>query len=274
MGTVLDQDSPSLDRDSERSTRTAELLLEAQQCADPVRRQELHDEVVLLNLEVADALANRYARRGLDLEDLRQVARLALVRVVPQFRSEFGRDFLAYAVPSILGTLRKQFRDTGWVVRPPRRLQEAQAALNQARPVLAQRLGRQPTVAELSAETGIEEETLLECGELGECFTPRSLDAPLGRHDGDGAGLADLLGTSDAAFGRCEARLVLSPLMADLGERDRLILELRFVEGLTQREIGERAGISQMQVSRELTRILAGLRRELEGEPAPLAAVG
>ncbi len=256
-------------RETERSERTTTLLAEAEACTDRHRREQIHDEVVLLNLKVADALAARYARRGVDLDDLTQVARLALVRVVPAFRAEFGRDFLAYAVPSIVGELRKHFRDVGWVVRPPRRLQEAQAAMNRSRPVLAQRLGREPSVAEMATETELSEETLLECSELWDCFSPRSLEAPTDSGDpGGGAALGDLLGHRDEAFRRCEARVVLRPVVDRLTARDRFIVDLRFVEGLTQREIGERLGVTQMQVSRLLTRILADLRLGLEAGSA------
>jgi RNA polymerase sigma-B factor len=138
--------------DRTRSVRTRELFEERASAKDPEERRRLLDELVTLNLPVADSLAQRYSARGLPIEDLVQEARLALVRVVESFRPEYGHDFLSYAVPSILGALRKQFRDSGWTVRPPRRIQEAQQAINQSRSDLLQQLGREPRVSEL-AET-------------------------------------------------------------------------------------------------------------------------
>ncbi|MFL6157959.1 MAG: sigma-70 family RNA polymerase sigma factor [Marmoricola sp.] len=262
----------SSSHDDERGQRTRDLFAEAAACDDPGRVQQLHDEIVVLNLPVADALARRYAARGLDLDDLSQVARLALVRVVPQFRAEFGRDFLAYAVPSILGALRKQFRDSAWTVRPPRRVQEAQHALSKLRPDLVQRLGREPSVAEICAESGLEEDTVIEALNVDGCFTPASLDRPVGTSDdGQAAQFSDFLGAEDPQFVLCETRAALRPLLANLDSRDRKVLLLRFVEGLTQREVGEQIGVTQMQVSRILTRVLGTLRDglgDLSGSPA------
>jgi RNA polymerase sigma-B factor len=247
-----------------RADRTRELFSRIAECPDAGAREALHHEIVELNLGVADALAARYARRGLDPEDLCQVARLALVRVVPQFRPEFGKDFLAYAVPSILGAIRKHFRDTGWTVRPPRRIQEAHQLIARTRPDLVQRLGREPTVAEMVAETGLDEETLLESLEVRDCYTPVSLDGNVrpGSEESEQT-LGQFVGDEDPEFDRCEARAMLEPLLARLTPRDRRVVELRFIQGLTQREVGERIGVSQMQVSRIQSRILASLRSKL-----------
>ncbi len=257
------QDSVPDSSSDVRARRTRELFAQVSERA-PQARQDLYDELVLLNLPVADALARRYASRGLALDDLTQVARLALVRVVPQFRPEFGRDFLTYAVPSILGALRRHFRDTAWTVRPPRRIQEAQQLMRQLRPDLVQRLGREPTVAEVCAESGLDEETVLEALSVDGCFTPASLDRVVGPGDDlDASPLGDFLGAEDPDLERCEARVLIEPLLHDLDPRDRRVLQLRFVEGLTQREVGEQIGVTQMQVSRILTRVLAGLRERL-----------
>ena len=247
-----------------RSDRTRDLFEQVAQCHDPVERDSLYNEIVEVNLTVADALAARYARRGLDPEDLVQVARLALVRVVPKFRPEFGKDFLAYAVPSILGAIRKHFRDAGWTVRPPRRIQEAHQLIARCRPDLVQSLGREPTVAEMVAETGLDEETLLESLEVRDCYTPVSLDGTVrpGSDESEQT-LGQFVGQDDPAFDRCEARAMLEPLLAKLTPRDQRVVELRFIQGLTQREVGERIGVSQMQVSRIQTRILASLRSDL-----------
>jgi len=256
--------------DRTRSTRTRELFEERSSTKDPEERRRLLDELVTLNLPVADSLAQRYSARGLPIEDLVQEARLALVRVVESFRPEYGHDFLSYAVPSILGALRKQFRDSGWTVRPPRRIQEAQQAINQSRSDLLQQLGREPRVSELAETLNLDEETVIEALSADGCYTPASLDRPVGgESDGDAGArtLGSVLGSEDPDFASCEARVVLRPLLARLEDRDRTVLKLRFVDGLTQREVGEAIGVTQMQVSRILSRIFETLRDEVGEVP-------
>jgi RNA polymerase sigma-B factor len=243
---------------------------------DPEERHRLHEAIVTLNLGVADSLAQRYSARGLQLEDLVQEARLALVRVVESFRPEYGHDFLSYAVPSILGALRKQFRDSGWTVRPPRRIQEAQQAINQGRSDLLQQLGREPRVRELAELLDMDEETVIEALSADGCYTPASLDRPVagdGEADPGGRTLGSVLGSEDPDFASCEARVLLRPLLAQLEDRDRTVLRLRFVDGLTQREVGEEIGVTQMQVSRILSRIFNTLRDEV-GEVPEIARAG
>lgn len=256
--------------DRTRSVRTKELFERRSASTDPVERHELLEEIVTLNLSVADSLAQRYSARGLAIEDLVQEARLALVRVVQSFRPEYGHDFLSYAVPSILGALRKQFRDSGWTVRPPRRIQEAQQAINQGRSDLLQQLGREPRVSEIATALDLDEETVIEALSADGCYTPASLDRPVGGDADSEAGgrtLGSVLGGYDPDFDSCEARLVLRPLISRLSARDRKVLELRFIDGLTQREVGERIGVTQMQVSRILSRIFATLRDEVGEMP-------
>lgn len=256
--------------DRTRSARTKELFERRSATEDPHERHQLLEEIVTLNLSVADSLAQRYSARGLAIEDLVQEARLALVRVVESFRPEYGHDFLSYAVPSILGALRKQFRDSGWTVRPPRRIQEAQQAINQGRSDLLQQLGREPRVSEIAAALDLDEETVIEALSADGCYTPASLDRPVGG-DADsepgGRTLGSVLGGYDPDFDSCEARVVLRPLISRLSARDRKVLELRFIDGLTQREVGERIGVTQMQVSRILSRIFATLRDEVGEMP-------
>lgn len=256
--------------DRTRSTLTKQYFEERVATEDPERRRLLLDEIVTLNLQVADSLAQRYSARGLPLEDLVQEARLALVRVVESFRPEYGHDFLSYAVPSILGALRKQFRDSGWTVRPPRRIQEAQQAINQGRSDLVQQLGREPKVSEIAEALDLEEDTVIEALSADGCYTPASLDRPVGGEGDSDAGsrtLGSVLGGEDPDFASCEARVLLRPLLARLEPRDRKVLQLRFVEGLTQREVGEQIGVTQMQVSRILSRIFATLRDEVGEVP-------
>lgn len=256
--------------DRTRSTRTKDLFEERSATDDPQRRRQLAEEIVTVNLQVADSLAQRYSARGLPLEDLVQEARLALVRVVESFRPEYGHDFLSYAVPSILGALRKQFRDSGWTVRPPRRIQEAQQSINQSRADLLQELGREPRVSELAERLDLDEDTVIEALSADGCYTPASLDRPVGG-DSDaepgGRTLGSVLGGEDPDFASCEARVVLKPLLERLEERDRTVLRLRFVDGLTQREVGEEIGVTQMQVSRILSRIFNTLREEVGEVP-------
>lgn len=259
--------------DRARSVRTKALFEERSGTDDPEVRRRIHEEIITLNLGVADSLAQRYSARGLPIDDLVQEARLALVRVVESFRPEYGHDFLSYAVPSILGALRKQFRDSGWTVRPPRRIQEAQQAINQSRSDLLQRLGREPRVTELAAELDLDEETVIEALSADGCYTPASLDRPVGTDAESDAGtrtLGSVLGSFDPDYDSCEARVMLRPLLARLDQRDRKVLQLRFVDGLTQREVGEQIGVTQMQVSRILSRIFSTLRDEV-GEVPELA---
>lgn len=256
--------------DTTRAALTEELFSRMRSCAGE-ERDALLDRVITVNLQIADALAQRYAARGLATEDLVQEARLALVRAADGFRPDLGHDFLSYAVPSIVGTLRKQFRDVGWSVRPPRRVQEAHQAISRARPDLVQELGREPTVAELAERTGVGEETVIEALTADGCYAPASLDRPLDSAEPGDARVRTLgatLGEEDVELDRCEIRIALRPLLRRLPARDREVLRLRFVEGLTQREVGEAIGVTQMQVSRILSRILATLRAQLGEMPA------
>ncbi len=254
-----------------RSLRTHELF-DLIPREDGATRRRLLDEVVEVNIPVADSLAARYAARGIPSDDLVQVARLALVKVAGSFRPELGGDFLSYAVPSIRGELRRHFRDAGWMVRPPRRVQEAEYRVNGGRAELVQALGREPSPEEIAREVGLDPDTVSEVLTLDGCFTPDSLDKTLPVGDGGTSSLGDRLGADDDGFDLIETRAVLAPLVADLEERDRQVVRLRFVEGLTQREVGDRIGVTQMQVSRILARILAELRDRLTDDTGLRAA--
>lgn len=254
--------------DATRASMTRDLFAQLAEASDDEARHRLVEELTCVNLQVADALAQRYAARGLPLDDLIQEARLALVRVIGSFKPDLGNDFLSYAVPSILGALRKQFRDTGWTVRPPRRVQEAQQSIGKLRPALIQELGREPTVAEVVERTGLNEDTVVEALTADGCYAPAALDRPIAENgEADGRTLGSTLGADDPELARTETRLALAPLVARLPARDQLVLRLRFVDELTQREVGERIGVTQMQVSRILGRIFATLRRELGEMP-------
>lgn len=245
---------------ADRDRRTEQLLHEAAALRG-ARKQELLDQVVLLNGPVAEAIAGRYRARGIDSDDLVQVAYLGLIKASQGYRKGEGPGFLAYAAPTISGEIKRHFRDHGWMVRPPRRLQELRSAAMITSADLLQRHGRSPTEAELAEHLGVEVEELSEAELADGCFSALSLDAP-GPSDG-GAALVDLLVDDVDTFDHVENMAMLRPALASLSERDRRILLLRFVRGRTQEEIGREIGVSQMQVSRLLTRILTALRTEL-----------
>jgi len=226
----------------------------------------LHDEVVRINMPLARMLANRYAGRGIATEDLRQVAYLGLVKAVRGYDPTRGREFLGYAIPTIRGEIRRYFRDAGWSVRPPRRIQELQARLWAADAKLTQSLHRSPTATELAAELAVSVEDVVESLSADGCFAPSSLDAP-GVSSETGS-LAERLGGPDAEFERSEALLMLARAVRSLGERDRTIVRLRFFEGWTQQQIGDEVGVTQMQISRLITRILGDLRESITGVAA------
>jgi len=249
----------------ERSARTRELFALARSTDSAAERRQLMEDVIKMHLDLAHAEAARYRSRGVPLDDLRQVAALALTKAARGYDVTTGHDFLSYAVPTIRGELRKHFRDHGWMIRPPRRIQELQARINSAEAELAYQLGRSPKPVEIADFLGECTESVIEALASDGCFVPASLDHPAG---GDGSTtLGELLPFDDAERRAAEARLMLRPVLRDLGERDRLILNMRFYEGLTQREIAARIGVTQMQVSRLLTRILGQLRNGVGGVP-------
>lgn len=249
-----------------RSSRNIDLAAALQSARSPRERATLANRLAEDNLHIADSIASRYVARGIARDDLQQVARLALVRASRAFCPEREQDFLAYAVPCIRGELRRHFRDAGWMVRPPRRVQEAQYRIQAARVALTEHLGREPRVDDFAENLDLDAKTVTEALTLDGCFFPESLDRAV---SADGAGHAvvgDRLAAESGEFERSEARVILAPLIAQLHPRDARVLHLRFFEGLTQREVGEAIGVTQMQVSRILSRVLAQLREHLEGD--------
>jgi RNA polymerase sigma-B factor len=219
----------------------------------------LRDELVAAHLGLAEYLARRFANRGEPLDDLVQVASLGLLKAVGRFDPERGVEFSTYATHTIVGELKRHFRDKGWAIRAPRRMQELYLRLGKVVGTLGQELGRSPTIAELAAEVEVSEEEVLEALEAGAAYRFASLDAPAGG-DSDGETLASRLGEEDARLVDAERRATLFPLLAQLPRREQTILQLRFFDGLTQSEIANRLGISQMHVSRLLARSVAQLR--------------
>ncbi len=248
-----------------REERTEELMIKAAALAhDVAAQQACLDDVVLLNAPVAEAIANRYASRGLESDDLVQVAYLGLVKAVQGYRVGEGPGFLAYAVPTISGEIKRHFRDFGWMVRPPRRIQELRSAVVSSSAELQQAQGRPPTPSEVAASLGIDVADLAEAEMARGCYTALSLDAPT--HDEGSPALGEMIVDENDPFGHIDNMEFLRPALAALSERDRRILLLRFARGMTQEQIGHEIGVSQMQVSRLLTRILDGLREQLADE--------
>ena len=245
---------------ADRARRTDGIVAELRLVPSESAGSDLVDQLIEANASVARSMAGRYRNRGIDLDDLEQVALLGLTKAAQRFDPEAGHDFLSYAVPTIRGELRRHFRDAGWMVRPPRRVQELQSRISRAQRELESRLHRSPRPSEVALHLGEDLESVIEALTADGCFLPTSLDGPVG--DGT-ATLGELLGGEDRALDSAEARIVLEPVVRQLPERDRLILQLRFVEERTQQEIAEHVGLTQAQVSRVLTRILAGLRSEL-----------
>ena len=216
----------------------------------------------MMNIGVAHALARRFARRGVELQDLEQVACEAMLKAVQRFDPSQDHDFLSFAVPTIRGELQRHFRDLGWMVRPTRKVQETQWRAARAEEDLTTRLGRRPDPDELVAELGITPEEYAEAQSAHGCFRPASLDKPLST-DGDGDDLAASLQAEDRELSECEARIVVMPAVRHLSERERRVLYLRFFQDLTQAEIGDEIGVGQAQVSRIINQARDELRDRL-----------
>ena len=245
----------------DRGATTARLLDQLHHTDDEREKQSLRAEVVVLNMGVARAIAHRYRQRGLAEDDLVQAAYVGLVKAVNGFDPSHERDFLSYAVPTVTGEVKRYFRDFGWTVRPPRRVQELQGQIAKISSELTQKLGRSPRPSEVAEHIGLDVESVIEALAADGAFTPASLDVPVGEEGA--ATLGDLMPGEDAELSSAEARVVLGPAVRRLAPRDRRILELRFFEGWTQEQIAQDIGVTQMQVSRLLSRILKDLRAEL-----------
>lgn len=249
--------------------RTEELLVRAEQAVTDGERQRLLDEVVLLHLPTARSIALRYRERGEPVDDLVQVASLGLVKAVRGYDRHLGTDFAAYAVPTITGEIKRHFRDRGWAVRPPRRLQDLRLALVAATQELTHELGRSPKVSELAHRIGVGEDEVVETLVSLQHYSAGSLDAPV---DGDdGPPLAECLGENETAYAGVDDAVSVQPLLATLPPRDRHILCLRFFQGWTQSQIAADIGVTQMQVSRLLSRALKRLREAATEQDADAA---
>ena len=246
----------------------AGLFADYRRTADPAIR----DRLVEAHLGLAEYLARRFDRRGEPLDDLVQVASLALIKAVERFDPERGLEFSTFAVPTIVGELKRHFRDKSWAVRVSRRLQELHLRLGTAVSDLTHELGRSPTIPEIAGRLGVTPEDVVEAMEAGRAYRSSSLDAPLAGDESEGTTpLSARIGDADLNLKMVDERSQLASLLKDLPERERTILLLRFFDGLTQSQIADRIGISQMHVSRLLSRTLEQLRERAiaAGEPPP-----
>ncbi|WP_298181547.1 SigB/SigF/SigG family RNA polymerase sigma factor [Saccharomonospora sp.] len=228
---------------------------------DDPRRKTLREEIITRCLPLAEHIARRFVGRGEPRDDLVQVARLGLLNAIDRFDASRGTEFVAFAVPTIMGEVRRHFRDSSWAVRVPRRLKELHLSLSQASSKLAQRLGRAPTPSELAAELGLTPEDVWDGLLAGNAYQSVSMDAAY--NDEGTLPLADTVGHDDVELEHVEYHESLQPLLASLPERERRVLILRFFGNMTQTQIAERVGISQMHVSRLLARTLEFLRSRL-----------
>lgn len=243
----------------EREATNQELIGSWHAAVEDDEKQEILEQIILYNLDLCHSLARRYANRGIDFDDLSQVARLGLMGAVLRYRPG-APNFVAFAVLTITGELKRHFRDHGWTVRPPRRLQELRAQAVAIRSQAEQQRQTTVSTSELSdlLESSVAE--VAECENLSSSFRPLSLEAPLGGE----TPFADRLGMADRDLELLPELLSLREAVSDLSERDQLVLRMRFVDDLTQSEIGARVGVSQMQVSRMINRILDQLREQLD----------
>jgi RNA polymerase sigma-B factor len=246
-------------------TRTRDAFARLRTLPEGPARSEVRADLVALHLPLVEHLARRFRNRGEPLDDLVQVGTIGLIKAVDRFDSERGVEFSTFATPTIVGEIKRWFRDKGWSIRVPRRLQEMRLSLVAATGDLTQELGRSPTVAELAHRLSVDADAVLEGLESANAYSTVSLDArDPAALDGPSAG--DLLGGDDEALATVEFRESLRPLLAALAPRERRIVMLRFFRQMTQTQIAADLGMSQMHVSRLLARSLATLRDGLTAE--------
>ncbi len=262
MSTVVRE--PSTDH-RERDLRSTADLDRAWNHPDPTEAARIREEVVLANRGLAIGLAKRFDGRGVDHDDLVQVAMLGLVQAARRYRPDRGHGFSAFAAPTITGELKRYFRDHGWAVRPPRGLQELHHDVREADGRLRQEQQHEPSDEEVAHELGISVDQVHSARVVGDQYRASSLDSPV-RESSEQPLIETLVPDEEDPYDKTVTLISLRAAMGELDERDQLVLRLRFVKNLTQRQIGARIGVSQMQVSRILTAVCAKLRTKIEGE--------
>ncbi len=248
-----------------------ELLVRARIHGDAAAREEL----ITRYLPLVKSLARRFASRGQPVEDLVQVGSIGLIKAIDRFDLDRGVELSTYATPTIMGEIKRYFRDKGWAVKVPRALQDLNVKLNRVIEQLTVQLRRSPTIAELAAAAQVTEEEVVEALESGRAYSSVSLFSGGSGEDDDSLELLDVLGSEEEAYEVFERRRMLAPAMSRLDPRERLILHLRFFEGMTQTQVAARIGISQMHVSRLIRKSIENLRQYMaEDETLAEAARG
>jgi len=222
------------------------------------------DRLIEDMIPLARSLARRYAGRGEQIDDLEQVASVGLIKAIDRFDLDRDVELITYVFPTVVGELKRHFRDRAWSVTVPRRLKELHYRLSRLLEELTANLGRSPTIAELASEAGVQEEEVVEALEVGRAYASRSLTSSLDSDDGGEGELIDLLEDEERGYEDAENRQLLASGLRTLEERERRIVQLRFVEGLTQSQIAAEVGLSQMHVSRLIGRALQKLSEEIE----------
>lgn len=246
--------------------RSAELFRQMRdEEASEASRAGARDALVHLHLPLVEHAARRFRNRGEPFEDLVQVGTIGLIKAIDRFETDRGVEFSTYATPTVIGEIKRYFRDKGWAIRVPRRLQELRMQISGATGELTQKLGRSPTPRELAEAIGCTVEEIVEGLESSNAYATLSLDASDDNDDGPPSMLSTL-GEDDAGIEHVEIRESIKPLLEGLGEREKRILLLRFFKNMTQSQIAEEIGVSQMHVSRLLTRTLAQLRASLDAD--------
>jgi RNA polymerase sigma-B factor len=258
-----EQRRTSFSTDADQRATDLIAALAAMSSADP-GRPDLRRLTIEAWLPMAERLAGRYRGRGESRDDLQQTAMVGLIKAVDRFDPDRGTDFVSFALPTILGEIKRHFRDRSWALRVPRRIQEMRLAINGANTALSQALSRPPTVADIAGYLGVCEEAVLEGLEGGRAFRVGSLSAPAGRDSP--VELIDMLGSEEHGYDLVEMQLDLGPAVARLDDRERTILAMRFWGNQTQSQIAEQIGVSQMHVSRILSATLIKLRTDFEGQ--------
>ena len=228
--------------------------------------EEARDQLIVSHLNLVRFLASKFKNRGEPLDDLVQVGTIGLIKAIDRFDPERGLEFTTYATPTILGEIKRHFRDKGWSIRVPRRLQELSAKVNQATDELTVELQRSPSVEEIAAKLGVGAEEILEAMESSGAYTSVSLEAGGSSEDDEAPALIDRLGFVDEDLDASDDRMVIDDAIRDFSPREQEIVRMRFIDGLTQVEIAKRLGVSQVQVSRLLRRTLRKIQDKIDPE--------
>lgn len=242
--------------------RTRELFRRFKEEGDMDAREKL----VMSHLNLVRFIANKFKNRGEPIDDLIQVGYLGLLKAIDRFDPSRGLEFTTFATPTIMGEIKRHFRDKGWSVRVPRRLQELSAKVNQATDTLTSQLQRSPTIAEIADYLDATVDEVLEAMESSSAYSSVSLEAPSGADDDDTPSVIDRYATEDSDLAFTDDRIIIEEALASFSPRERDVIEMRFLKGMTQIEIAEKLGISQVQVSRLLRRTLKKIQDKIDPE--------